>query len=97
MKNVTLKKLFTVTGAMLVIPLFAVTLIVGAHASVMEQGAQNDLLVIALALGGALASVVNGFGRRTGHNKKVAAQRSSKVEASANASCGDYSAVGLGS
>jgi transcriptional regulator with PAS, ATPase and Fis domain len=38
-----------------------VTLIVGAHAVAMEQGAADDLLVIALALGGAMASVVNGF------------------------------------
>jgi uncharacterized YccA/Bax inhibitor family protein len=96
MKNVTLKKMFTVTGAILVVPFFAVTLIVGAHASAMEQGAQNDLLVIALALGGAAASIINGFGRRAGSGK-VAAQRVLKVEARANASRGDYELVNLGS
>ncbi len=96
MKNITFKKLFTIAGAIFVIPLFAVTLIVGAHAVVIEQGAQNDLLVIALALGGAMASIVNGFGRRTG-NGKVAAQRSLNVEAGATASRGGYQTVGLGS
>lgn len=96
MKNVTLKKMFTVTGAILVVPFFAVTLITGAHASAMEQGAQNDLLVIALALGGAAASVVNGFGRRAG-NGKVAAQCSLKAAANADDSHGVYELVNLGS
>ena len=64
MKAVTAKMLISLIGILLVAPFFAIALIIGARAVALSQGAQDDLLLIALALGGAAASIVNGMGRR---------------------------------
>ncbi|HEY0003271.1 MAG TPA: hypothetical protein VGB17_00575 [Pyrinomonadaceae bacterium] len=53
-------------------PFLSVTLIVGARAAALTHGAQDELLLLALALGGAAASILNGFGRRTGRTLRVA-------------------------
>ena len=65
MKAITAKMLISLIGILLVAPFFAVALIVGARAVALSQGAHDDLLLVALALGGAAASIVNGMGRRT--------------------------------
>lgn len=64
MKAVTARMFISLVGVALVVPFFIVALVVGARAVALAQGAQDDLLLIALAFGGAVASVVNGFGRR---------------------------------
>ena len=64
MKAVSLKMLLSFVGIVLVAPFFAVALIVGARAVALSQGTQDDLLMMALAFGGAVASIVNGLGRR---------------------------------
>jgi hypothetical protein len=69
MKNVTTKMIISFAGLLLVAPFFAVALFVGARAVSLSQGAQDDLLLVALAIGGAVASIVNGMGRGTAKEK----------------------------
>jgi hypothetical protein len=64
MKAVTARMFISLVGVALVVPFFVVALLVGARAVALAQGAPDDLLLMALAFGGAVASVVNGFGRR---------------------------------
>lgn len=74
MKAVTARMFISLVGVALVIPFFVFALIVGARAVALAQGAQDDLLLLALAFGGAVASVINGFGRRaskTGDNARA--------------------------
>jgi hypothetical protein len=65
MKAVTTKLLVSLVGILLAAPFFAVALIVGARAVALSHGAQDDLLLVVLALCGAAASIFNGMGRRT--------------------------------
>jgi hypothetical protein len=53
------------------VPFFAVALIVGARVAALSQGAQDDLLLVALALGGAVAGIFNGLGRRAANDKRM--------------------------
>jgi hypothetical protein len=71
MKAVTAKMLVSLIGILLVAPFFAIALIIGARAVALSHGAQDDLLIIALALGGATVSIVNGVGRRTDREKRA--------------------------
>ncbi|HYJ46408.1 MAG TPA: hypothetical protein VEV81_07315 [Pyrinomonadaceae bacterium] len=80
MKAVTAKMLLSLVGILLVAPFFAVALALGARAVSLSHGAQDDLLLVALALGGAVASIINGMGRRAvkegrrvaGHQREAA-------------------------
>ncbi len=85
--------LLSLVGIVLVAPFFAVALIVGARAVALSQSTQDDLLMMVLAFGGAVASIVNGLGRRS--NK---AARSQQMQAGANAQreAVDASVIGLG-
>jgi hypothetical protein len=92
MKAVTRKMLLSLVGVVLVAPFFAVALIVGARAVALSQGTQDDLLMMALAFGGAIASVVNGLGRRTARSKHTG-----QIPAGAqNVKAVDASVIGLG-
>lgn len=71
MKAITARMFISLIGVALVVPFFVIALVVGARAVALAQGAQDDLLLVALAFGGAAASVVNGFGRRTGKGESV--------------------------
>ncbi len=66
MKTVNPRMFISRVGVALVVPCFVIALIVGARAVALAQGAQDDLLLIALAFGGAVLSVINGFGHRAG-------------------------------
>jgi hypothetical protein len=66
MRSVTNKMLVSLVGVALAAPFFAIALIVGARVVALAQNAQDDLLLIGLAFGGAVVSMINGFGRRTG-------------------------------
>lgn len=72
MKAVKAKMLVSLIGILLVAPFFAIALIVGARAVALSHDAQDDLLLVALALGGAAASIINGMGRRTAKEKQAA-------------------------
>lgn len=58
-------------GILLVAPFFFVALFVGTRAVSLSQGAADDLLLVALATAGALASIVNGAGRHTAPEKQA--------------------------
>ena len=75
MKAVTTKMIVSLVGILLVAPFFIVAVIIGARAVALSQGAQDDLLLVALALGGAVASIANGMGQRTAGEKQAGRQR----------------------
>jgi hypothetical protein len=75
MKSVTGKMMVSLIGILLVAPFFLVALFVGTRAVALSQGAQDDLLLVALILGGALGSIVNGMGRRTAKEKHALGHR----------------------
>lgn len=66
MKSITTKMLVSLVGVALAAPFFAVAVIVGARVLALAENAQDDLLLVGLAFGGAALSVINGFGRRMG-------------------------------
>jgi hypothetical protein len=75
MKAVTTKMIVSLVGILLVAPFFIVAVIIGARAVALSQGAQDDLLLVALALGGAAASIANGIGQRAAGEKHAAGSR----------------------
>lgn len=93
MKAVTTKMLLSLVGVVLVAPFFAVALIVGARAVALSQSTQDDLLMMALAFGGAVASIINGLGRRHARARRV-----QQVPAGANvrSEAVDAGVIGLG-
>jgi hypothetical protein len=93
MKIINTKMIVSFAGLLLVAPFFAVALIVGARAVSLSQGTQDDLLLVALAVGGALASIVNGMGRRTVREKHAGRKR---VKATRNAGTRGTSMIHLG-
>jgi hypothetical protein len=70
-KSVTGKMIVSLIGILLVAPFFVIALIVGARAVALSQGVQEDLLLVALAIGGAAASIFNSMGHRTAREKRV--------------------------
>ena len=60
MKAVVIRIVLMLAGIVLVVPFFAIALIVGRRAVVMAHNAQDDLLLVALAVGGAVASMAEG-------------------------------------
>jgi len=91
MKAVTAKMLLSLAGILLVAPFFAFALIIGARAVSLSHGAQDDLLLVALALGGAIASIINGMGRAvkergrgTGHQVEAASRKPARTSSMIN-------------
>jgi hypothetical protein len=64
MKRVSKRLLYSIITIALLAPLSATALIVGARVAEVTQSDGNDLLLVALALGGAALSALNGLGRR---------------------------------
>ena len=62
MKAMKTKEMLSLVGIAIAAPVFALTLVAGAHAAAV---AVNDVLLLALALCGAVHGGFNGFGRRT--------------------------------
>jgi len=93
MKDVATKMIVSMIGLLLVAPFFVVALIVGARAVALSQGAHDDLLLAALALAGAAASIVNGMGSRIGKEKTA---RGKRVEVTNNARGRGASMIHLG-
>ena len=94
MKSVTTKMIVSFAGLLLVAPFFAVALIVGARAVSLSQGTQDDLLLVALALGGAAASILNGMGRSKATEKHAGSEQ--RVEETHNARTRGTSMIHLG-
>jgi hypothetical protein len=76
MKAVTRKMIVSLAGILLIAPFFVIALLVGARAVAISQGVQEDLLLVALALGGVVASIINGMGRRAVSEKQTDGNRS---------------------
>lgn len=74
-KTVTAKMIVSLIGILLVAPFFVIALIVGARAVALSQGTQDDLLLVALALGGAMVSIINGMGHRAEREKHTSGKR----------------------
>jgi hypothetical protein len=71
MKIVTTKMILSLVGILLIAPFFAVALIVGGRVAALSHGAQDDLLLVALALGGAVAGIFNGLGHRATKDERM--------------------------
>lgn len=83
MRSVTKRMLVSLVGVALAAPFFAIAVIVGARVVALAETAQDDLLLVGLAFGGAAVSMINGFGRRTGEAGRIAL-RQAKAEEDAN-------------
>ena len=93
MRSVTNKMLISLVGVALAAPFFAIAVIVGARAMALAHNAQDDLLLVALATGGAALSMINGFGRRAGKAERAARSR---VETNDHANARGSSIINLG-
>lgn len=93
MKAVTAKQLWSISGVVVAASFLSVVLVVCVHIAVLAQGAQDDLFLVTLAFGGAVASAVNGFGRRA---VKTARASESLCEEQERAGRGNSSAIHLG-
>lgn len=62
MKRLTTQEILSLVGIAIAAPVLALGILVSAQAASV---AENNLLLFALALGGAVVSGINGFGRRT--------------------------------
>ncbi len=62
MKTITTKELISLVGILIAAPVLALAILVSARVAAV---AENDLLLLAVALCGAVVSGINGFGRRT--------------------------------
>ena len=93
MKNITTKMIVSLIGILLVAPFIVIALIIGARAVALSQGAQDDLLLVALALGGATVSIINGMGHRAKREKQTSGRH---VEAVNNARTRGASMIHLG-
>lgn len=65
MKAITGKMLISLVGVAVAAPFFLIALVAGARAVELAQDAQDEALMIVLAMCGAVISMINGFGRRT--------------------------------
>ena len=83
MKAVNAKWLVSLVGILLVAPFFAIALIIGARVVALSHGTKDDLLLAALVVGGAAASIINGMGRRTPVEKQHDGSR--QIEATGKA------------
>jgi len=86
MKKVSQRLLLSIITIALLAPLSATALIVGARVAEVTQSDGNDLLLVALAFGGAALSALNGLGRRmagleraSGHCRKPSRQQREMV------------------
>jgi hypothetical protein len=87
MKSVTIKTLMSLAVISIAALLLAAALLVGGRAVALSHGAQDDLLLVALTLGGAAASMVNNFGRSRTGNEKETAQSKRSTERSNSTHC----------
>ena len=95
MKAITGKMLVSLVGFALAAPFILIAMLAGARAVELAQNAQDDALLIVLAMCGGVISMINGFGRRT-RKAREKESRGSEKRAVAEAPSGRASAVHLG-
>jgi hypothetical protein len=95
MKAIKGKMLISLIGFALAAPFILIAMVAGARAVELAQNAQDDALLIVLAMSGGVISMINGFGRRT---RKAREKESRLVEkrVRSEAHTGGASAVHLG-
>lgn len=84
MKAITIKMLISLVGVAVSAPFILIALVAGARAVELARGAQDEALLIVLALSGAVISMINGFGRRTRYAKSREPQALENLEARAD-------------
>jgi hypothetical protein len=94
MKAITGKMLISLVGVAVAAPFFLIALVAGARAIELAQDAQDDALLIVLAMSGAVISMINGFGRRTRRAPRKEIRAQARVSEEARAS--EASAVNFG-
>ena len=72
MKSITTKDIVSLAGIALAVPLFTLATVLSARAAGV---AGNDLLLLALALGGVVISGLNGCGNRKAQRRARVARR----------------------
>ncbi len=82
MKSLTVKTLMPLAVIAIAALLLSAALFVGERAVALRESAHDDLLIVALALGGAAASMAKGFGRKDHRNDALhlAARVSSEAQ-----------------
>lgn len=85
--------LVSLVGIAFAAPFFLIALVAGARAVELAQNAQDDALLIVLAFTGAVISMINGFGRRTG--KPARKNEREQTRAKEEARSGGASTVNL--
>jgi hypothetical protein len=93
MKTITGKMLISLVGIAVAAPFFLIALVAGARAIELAQNAQDETLLVMLAFGGAVISMINGFGRRTGKAKSTNVRAEARVRKEAQP--GEASAINL--
>ena len=83
MKAITGKMLISLVGVAVAAPFFLIALVAGARAVELAQNAQDEALLIVLAMSGAVISMINGFGRRTRHAKRIESHAETRATAEA--------------
>ena len=81
MKAVTIKMLISLVGVAVSAPFILIALVAGARAIELARGAQDEALLVVLALSGAVISMINGFGRRTGKSRGKGPREEKRAEA----------------
>lgn len=71
--------LISLVGVAVAAPFFLIALVAGARAVELARGAQDEALLIVLAMCGAVISMVNGFGRRTRKARRGDARAEERV------------------
>jgi hypothetical protein len=93
MKTITGKMLISLVGLAVATPFFLIALVAGARAIELAQNAQDETLLVMLAFSGAVISMINGFGRRTGKAQRKGISAEARVNQEAPS--GEASAVNL--
>lgn len=85
MKSVTGKMLISLVGVAVAAPFILIALVAGARAVELAQNAQDEALLVVLALSGAVISMINGFGRRTTKRIRKDVRAGTRVQGEAQA------------
>jgi hypothetical protein len=94
MKAITGKMLISLVGFAVAAPFILIAMVAGARAVELAQSAQDDALLIVLAMSGAIISMINGFGRRTRKARGKESRTEKRVRAESPS--GGATAVHLG-
>lgn len=96
LKAITGKMLISLVGVAVAAPFFLIALVAGARAVELAHDAQDEALMIVLAMCGAVISMINGFGRRTQKAQRQAMRATTTAHHGGEVQSREASAVNLG-